>query len=200
MSGTLPTTPKPDSVKLTSYQPTLVSVAHSLKRQARTRGAQRWAAVLTYENWRRAEFAPLWAFLVAQRGQFEAFQAVLPGHDTPQGTATGTPLAFGAAAAGATAIPTDGWTINITGILKAGDFIKFSGHTKVYMVVADANSNGSGQATLSIMPKLVAAVADNEALTVTSVPFTWQLAGDQVEQSLRAPVWVSTEISLMEAY
>ena len=200
MSGTLPTTPRPSAVRISSHQPTLVSVAHSLKRQVRTRGAQRWSAVLSYPTMKRVDFAPLWAFLVSQKGQYEAFQGVMPGYDTPQGTATGTPLAFGAASAGATSIPTDGWTISITGILKAGDFIKFSGHTKVYMVVADANSNGSGQATLSIMPKLVAAVADNEALTVTAVPFTWQLANDQIEQSVRAPVLITAEISLMEAY
>jgi hypothetical protein len=200
VSGTLPATPAPNSVRITSYQPTLVSVAHSLKRQARTRGAQRWAAVLGYPNMTRATFAPLWAFLIAQRGQYDTFQAPLPGYETPQGTATGTPLAKGAAAAGASSIPTDGWTISITGILKAGDFVKFSAHTKVYMVTADANSNGAGEATLSIQPKLVAAVADNEALTVNSVPFTWQLASDQVEQSTGLKKIINAEVSLLEAY
>lgn len=200
MSGTLPTSPAPAAARITSHQPTLVSVAHSLKRQVRTRGAQRWAAALTYPPMSRAVFAPLWAFLVAQRGQYEAFQAVLPGYGTPLGTATGTPLAKGAAAAGATLIPTDGWTININGILKAGDYLKFANHTKVYMAVADANSNGFGEATLSITPKLVTVVADNEALTVSSVPFTWQLAGDQVEQSVQPPLLIRAEIALLEAY
>lgn len=200
MSGTLPNPPAPHSVRISSNQPALVSVAHSLKRQARTRGAQRWGVEIIYPTMVRRDFAPLWGFLVAQKGQYETFQAVLPGYETALGVATGTPRAKGSASAGAYSIATDGWTINITGILKAGDYLKFAGHTKVYMLAADAASNGSGEATLSIMPKLVAAVSDNELLTVNSVPFTWQLASDQIEQSVRPPVHITAQINLIEAY
>lgn len=90
----------------------------------------------------------------------------------PAGVATGTPLVNNGAgyAIGTKTIASDGWTINITGIVKAGDLIKFGGHTKHYTVQADANSNGSGQATLTIEPGLSIAVVDNEALSVVGEP------------------------------
>jgi hypothetical protein len=89
----------------------------------------------------------------------------------PAGVATGTPLVNNGAgyAIGAKSIATDGWTINITGIVKKGDLVKF-GHSKHYTVQADVNSNGSGQATLTLEPGLAATIADNEPLTVMGEP------------------------------
>jgi hypothetical protein len=90
----------------------------------------------------------------------------------PAGVATGTPLVNngGGYGIGAKSIATDGWTISITGIVKKGDLVKFSSHSKHYTIQADANSNGSGQATLTIEPGLSAAIADNEALVVVGEP------------------------------
>jgi len=90
----------------------------------------------------------------------------------PAGVATGTPLVNngGGYVIGTKVIATDGWTISITGIVKAGDLVRFTGHTRHYTVQADANSNGSGQATLSLEPGLTVAVADNEALSVVGEP------------------------------
>ena len=42
-----------------------------------------------------------------------------------------------------------------TAVLKAGDLIKFNGHSKVYMVQSDIDSDGSGAATVSIEPSLL---------------------------------------------
>lgn len=88
----------------------------------------------------------------------------------PIGVATGTPQANGAQAANATApsgtVTTKGWTISITNILGAGDIISFAGHSQRYFVQAAANSDGSGNATLTLSPGLQAAVANGEAITV----------------------------------
>ena len=46
--------------------------------------------------------------------------------------------------------------------LRAGDFIKFNGHTKVYMVVADVTSS-SGAATVT-MNTMTTALSDDEAV------------------------------------
>jgi hypothetical protein len=91
--------------------------------------------------------------------------------ETPGGKATGTPLANGALGLGATSLTTDGWTISITNIVKAGDVFYFAGHKTRYTVRANANSNGSGQATIVIDPPgLTAAVADNESLFMVFFP------------------------------
>lgn len=183
MSGTFPTSPAPSSMSLRTIQPTLVSVAHSLKRQTRSRGAQRWGFALGYHNRTRAEMAPLLAFALAQRGQYGTFSFVPSIIGQPQTAVTGTPLVKGAQTAGRS-ILTDGWAVSST-VLKAGDFIKFA-HAKVYMLTADAVSNGSGEVTLAIEPALYSAVADNEALVVTSVPFTVAFGGDSHEIGIMA--------------
>jgi hypothetical protein len=200
MSGTLPTTRGPATLEIASHAPTYVSTTHSLKQQVRSRGAQRWKVSYKYGTMERDDYMALYAFLTSQRGQYDTFTLALPSGISPRGAWTGTPLVNGAVAAGLTSVAVDGLSNSITGIGKAGDYLKFAGHSKVYMLVSDVNSNGSGQATLTIFPKLVAALADNEALTVSSVPFTVALTSDVVALPIRPPVQGSIEFEAMERY
>lgn len=174
-----PTTTSPAEMTLRSHQPTLVSTAHSLKRQVRSRGAQRWGFALRYRNLTRALLSELIGFALAQRGQYSTFTFVPAVLGYPQSVVSGTPLVNGAHTTGRS-IVTDGWAHSVTA-MKAGEFVKFNGHAKVYMLTADVTSDGSGNATLSIEPALVSALADNEALTVTAVPFTCAFASDTHE-------------------
>ena len=199
MSGSFPLTPSPSAIKIQSLAPTRVSVAHSLRRSTRTTGAQRWIVTADWEGLTRAQFAPIQAFVIAQRGQWDSFSMVLPGHKQPQGVATGIPLVNGATQSGRT-LATRGWSANVTGILKAGDFIGITGQTKVYMVTSDANSDTSGNATLVIEPALMATPADGAALVVRNVPFTLALASDTIEIGVQPPVLYSFSLSLIEAF
>ena len=145
----------------------------------------------------RSEFAPIYSFAVKQRGQYETFTYYPPTVSSPQGTATGTPVVNGAQSAGDNTIVTDGWSNSITA-LKAGDFLKFAGHDKVYMVVEDATSDGSGNATLTIEPPLRSSVADDEGITVSDVPFTVRFADDIAEFDGGAPNIFSFNMGLIE--
>lgn len=173
MSGTFPSTPPFSKVTFTSYQPTLVSWSHSLQRQARSRGgAQRWLIEGEYSPLlRRPSLAPIIAFALAQRGQYEIFTLIPPLWSTARGIATGTPLVKGASQTGRN-ITTDGWTATKTGILLAGDFIKFNGQDKIYMITENADSDGSGNATITIEPALLASPANDEVIITTDVPFS----------------------------
>jgi predicted urease superfamily metal-dependent hydrolase len=148
---------------------------------------------------KRAEFAALHAFLLSQRGQADTFTTVLPGHTAPQGTWAGAPVVSGAGQSGAS-VALSGFTASQTGVAKAGDLLKFAGHSKVYMVTADANSSGTGTATLSIQPALIASPANGEALTTSSVPFTVALASDNLDANLSPGVIYGLEIDLVEAW
>jgi hypothetical protein len=165
MSGTFPSTPKPASCSLRSFSPTFVSVSHSLRRQARSRGGQRFAISLTWPPMLRAKFAPIFAFAIKQRGQYETFQIVLPApYSSPQGSWAGSALVDGAAQVGR-AVNLKGYTPSAAGVIKAGDLFKFNGHTKVYVATADANADGAGKvAGLAIEPALVTSPADGESV------------------------------------
>jgi len=183
-----PITPSPSSIKIIGISPTLTSVTHSLKRQARSRGGQRWLIEAGYPSMTRSTFAPLWAFVNAQQGQYNTFTFKPPIYKDSSGTATGTLLANGASTAGDSSIACDG----LTGTLKAGDFIKFAGHDKVYTLTADATTS------LAIEPPLMSAVADNEAITYNDVPFTMAFVNDKQELSMGVDQMIGFSIKLVE--
>ena len=92
----------------------------------------------------------------------------------------GTPVLNGATASGATQIVTDGWTASAANRVKKGDIFTISGVNRVhpeskidtgvaqtFVVTADASSDGSGNATLSISPAIVSTGA---AQNVSAVP------------------------------
>lgn len=198
MSGTFPTTPEPSDCTLTSLQPTYQTTSESGRRQARIAGGHLWRVKLNWSKSLRATFAPLFAFMARQRGKFESFTIVLPTHKTPLGVGTGSPVTLLPSSAGVSTILTTGWTVSITGILKAGDVMKFDSHTKVYMVTADANSDASGNSALVITPPLIEDVAGSVGITVNDVPFTVASAEDLVEWKASAPHLVSYSLNLVE--
>ena len=130
MSGTYPTTPEFQAINLESRHSNLMSESISGKVQVRAIGGQKWAFTAKYNPMTRAEFNPVYAFVISQQGMKGTFTIVPPVISSTTGSATGTMLVNGATGAGASTVSIDG----ITGDIKAGDVIKFANHTKVYMV------------------------------------------------------------------
>jgi hypothetical protein len=197
MSGTFPASPAARSVRVRSVTPTLVSVAHSLKRQARSLGTQRWALDLAFSPMTQAELAPIFAFVVAQRGQLETFQYALPAH-AARGTWAGSPLVKGASQTGRSVV-CDGFSVGAT--VKAGDFFKFNGHTKIYMVTADGTADGSGNLTLAIEPALMESPSDNDPILASGFSWTVALASDNAQYDVSPGViFGNFELELVEVY
>jgi len=197
MSGTFPTSPAFQSLNIQSIQPTLISRTISGRRQSRQIGGQLWKMTATFPPMTRAQFAPIYAFIVAQRGRYESFSLVPPVVGNPQGSAAGTPLVNGASQTGRS-LETDGWSQN-TAIFKAGDYLKLAGNDKVYMVTADATTAVSSSAlTLTIEPALVASPANNEVIIYESIPFTVALTSGVQEFSTGATGVYEFEIDLEE--
>jgi hypothetical protein len=141
---------------------------------------QFWEADITLPPMKRAD-AEYWiSFLLKLNGPFGTFLMGDPNGATPRGIATGTPLVNGAGQTGNELI-TDGWTTSQTGILKAGDYIQLgTGATsRLYKVLDDVNSDGSGNATLTVWPDLRSAPADNAAITVSNTKTTFRLNSAQ---------------------
>jgi len=198
MSGTFPSTPTPESIEVQSIEPTLVSVTSNLTRQVRSRGGQRWGFSVRFAPMTRANFDPIFAFSVKQRGQYETFTWVPTTIGTTSGVTTESPVVDGAASVGASSCSVDGLTVSTSSILKTGDFFKFSGQNKIYMCTADMGSDGSGDATLNFAPKLATAVADNETITINSVPFNVSFSSDIRSYATNATAYYSYEIELVE--
>jgi hypothetical protein len=174
MSGTYPISPEFKSIGFSSEQKTITSTTDSGKMFAVQIDGQRFKFSATYPPMTRATFAPVIAFIMKQRSQKETFQIALPDLKNAKGNVSGTVLVNGSHTAGDTTITVDG----MTGTIKAGDFVKFGGDTKVYMVVADATADGSNEATLTIEPPLRSALANDASVTYDGVEFTVRLTND----------------------
>lgn len=116
-------------------------------------------------------------FLISLRGVLGTFHVGDVLHTAPVGVATGTPVVNGAQGSMSNTLATKGWTHNITGILKAGDFIQVGTgvQQRLYKVLTDANSDGSGLATLDIFPSLREGVSDNQSITLANTAGTFRL-------------------------
>jgi hypothetical protein len=124
-----------------------------------------------------------------------------PAYPTPRGIGTGTPLIAGGSQTGTTLL-TDGWTAAQTGIMRAGDWVQIgSGSTRqLCMVLVDANSDGSGAATLELFPRVRTAFADNTALTVSSPLGVFRLAEDSSFVQDLGAITRGIVLNAMEAY
>lgn len=194
-----PTSPGFRSYTLTSNQPSLVSYSQNGKKQSRLIGGHKWRIRGTYSPMSRDEFMPIYAFLMSQKAQYSSFTLKAPNDlATPRGVATGSPVVDGAGQTG-NSLNTTGWTAGQTGIMKAGDVFTIAGDTKVYMVISDANSDGSGNATLSIEPTLLESPSNSSVITVDDCEFTVSFAGTDLEYDANAPYIYSFTVDFYEA-
>jgi hypothetical protein len=198
MSGTFPSSPAPRDVAISTNQNTIVTTTASGRRQARQIDGQRFRLRVRFPVMTRAEFAPINAFVMKQRSQMESFQYVPPTIDDALGVASGVISVNGAISAGVTSVAIDGMANSTSGVFKAGDYFRFTGQTKVYMVMADVSSNGSGQGTLTFEPPLRANVADNAVLIYSNVDFTVGLTGDIQEFNISTENYFQYEVDLIE--
>tara|TARA_R100001530_G_scaffold67905_1_gene48327 strand:+ start:1063 stop:1683 length:621 start_codon:yes stop_codon:yes gene_type:complete len=182
MSGAFPiSNSKFETMGIKSIQNTIISTSDSGKRLARQIDGQRWGFTISIIAGNRSDvYGELMAFIIKQRSGKETFTIVPPEIEDARGSETGSVLVNGNQSAGDTTIAMDGFAGDGAGRFKAGDFIKFASHTKVYMVVSDVTSS-SNAATVTIEPPLVADIANDSAVTYDDVAFTVYLNNDVQE-------------------
>jgi len=179
MAGAFPiSNSKFDTLGIKSIQNTIISKSVSGKKLARQIDNQRWAFTVSIKTGTRSDvYGELMAFIVKQRSGKENFTIVPPEVKNARGNESGTVLVNGDHAVGDTTIAMDAFAGDGAGRFKAGDFLKFASHDKVYMVVSDVTSS-SNAATVTIEPPLITALADNSVVTYDNVAFTVHLTSD----------------------
>ena len=179
MSGAFPISSAAfETMGIQSKQNTIISKSLSGKKLSRSIDNQRFAFTASIIIGKRSDiYGELMAFIIKQRSGKENFTIIPPEVEDARGVETGTLAVNGSHTAGDNTIAIDGFAADTANRLRTGDFIKFNGHTKVYMVVADVTSS-SGAATVTIEPPLVSSLSDDEAVTYDNVPFTVHLTND----------------------
>lgn len=185
MSGAFPTSPGFRALNFRNIRPSIVDHSLSGKRVVRQIGAQYFTFEVVMPPMIYSDAMDIFAFLQKQKGSFETFTITYPTDNRGAGKSETDILVNGAHAVSDNTIALDGFAASTTGVLKAGDLIKFA-HSKVYMVQSDVNSNAGGEVTVSIEPGLVTTLADNSAVTVNKPSFTVYLTSDEIMYTTNA--------------
>ena len=150
--------------------------------QVHAYSGQSWQADVTLPSIRR-DLAEEWvAWLISLKGQLGTFYLGDPNAVTPRGSArdTDTIQVSGATSSGNT-LAIDDAPASQTGYLKAGDYMQVGTGTsrQLFKVLADVNTNASGQATVDIWPDVRTTIANNSAVTVENTKGIFRLASNE---------------------
>lgn len=142
--------------------------------QTTSRKGSLWRATLQFNNLSGDDRREMQAFLVKLNGQEHRF--TLHDHSfTRRGAGGGTLQVNGGSQSG-TSLVCDGATASVNNYLRAGDYVSFN--NELHMVVADANSDASGNVTLSIAPPIRKTPSDNAVVDYSApVSGVFMLAG-----------------------
>ena len=181
---------------ISSNTPTLVTKSINGVEERATIAGQYWTVGATFRNLSDSERRQLIGFIMKSRGPYSTFDLTLPTTlDDSTGNYTGT-ITVATATAGNLSFTATVSASN-TLILKAGDFIKFSNHNKVYMVTDDATSVGTNL-TVSLYPAIRTSATSSHTVTHKNVPMTVRFATDNIPFSLDQKLFSSVDIDFIE--
>lgn len=164
----------PQSCLITSRSTTEMTEYGGVVNAAKRGNKHKWLIDLTTPPLNEDDQAELNAFIDAQEGRYGVFTMACPIPFKGPHKNFNTKLS---AAAGANTLTVKNLSLNRSQALKAGDYISFSNHDKVYKVVLNANSNSSGEATLTIHPRLFSGVSANQS--ISEATFKLRLTKDE---------------------
>jgi len=198
--GTWPSTIGFRTVNFRAVSSTKQTTTQSGRRIRVSTAGTRFSTTIQYPRMALANFKPIQAVATRLEGPLNSFDITLPSVSENQSGVTGIIATVdGTNAAGSSSVNI-ATNKNSQTIMKAGDVIRFPSHNKVYMLTADATTDGTGDVAVAITPNLIEAVNDDGSSTVTvdDVPFRMTLTGDIQEYKYATDGTVSYEIDIIE--
>ena len=193
LATTYPTSPSFSSVNFTVNTPSQITETNSGKVRRTGFGVSYYSWEVQYPTLTPLEAGTVQGYLAQAFGPQLSFEIILPnisytnltGQTTNTVTVGAVNLGIGATnAIGAKVVNVEG-AGNAGKILAAGDYFKFSNHSKVYQCTAPCTADVNGDAQLFFSGSLVNdLVASTTTVTITQVPFTAILAEDAQEWSV----------------
>ena len=202
--ATFPTSPSFQSVNFKVNTPILRSTSLSGISRRVAMGNQFYSFTVKFPPLSPSDQGTVNGFLAARLGGYEAFDIILPeiSYSKAQHPGDHTITVTGALAAGGNTV-----TYNVAGsgnhyknMFAAGDFIRFSNHSKVYQVTTSSTSNGSGNGTIVIGGLLVASITTATTIQRDAVPFSVVLAADENSFEVGFGGYTSISLDLREVW
>lgn len=207
LATTYPTSPAPSQVDFSLVTPSQVTETNSGKVRRTGYGVSYYRAKLTYPPMTPLEAGTIKGYLAQTFGPQLSFEILLPKISYSSLTnQTANTCTVGSTNSGIGATNTVGAKVvqltgcgNTKAVLAAGDYFKFSNHSKVYMCVSPCTSDSSGNATLYFSGSLTNNIVNGSTtLTITAVPFTMILDGDLQEWTVGNGGITNISVSMRE--
>ena len=192
------TNPNFRSLNFRDNRPTLLNQSLSGRRQVRQIGSQYFSFTVQMPPLQQDKAQEIFAFLQKQKGSSGDFTIGAPLDNLGAGKAETDIQVVGSHVAGDASIDLDGFAASQANALKAGDLVRFSGHSKVYMVQNNIESEADGSLQLMISPNLVTSLADNEAVVVNKPKFKVYLENNEIMYSTDASGFYSISFDVRE--
>ena len=174
---TVPTSPGFVSSSLQLVRSTAITTStFTFQSQVQHFEGEVWTSEFKLPPMKRITAVSWQTFITQLRGRRGTFRLGDPDNTSLLGAATGTISVNGASQTG-NQVALDGFANSTTNVLKQGDYIQINSY--MYLVVANASSNGSGEADVKIEPALrgsIETINDNTVITYGPTAKTiWRL-------------------------
>tara|TARA_B100002019_G_C21265543_1_gene599218 strand:+ start:650 stop:1423 length:774 start_codon:yes stop_codon:yes gene_type:complete len=180
-----PTNIAPESYDIASISQTQISVTQSLNRIVSDKGGQRWQISFNYPPLTRDKFSEIWSFLVKQKGRFGRFSMALPNMQARGSLAvqTNTTIKVKSDVARGNTVTLKNFVASSTGVIKKGDYFRFSSSSKVYLACEDYDSDANGEVIITTYPNIVHSVSTDDDVYFEPV-FTVSLSSDTINANV----------------
>ena len=158
-----------------------------------------WSVTLATPALTQQQARPIQAYITRCRGGINEFDIILPeiSYSVANSAYHNTVLTCTNTSAGAGAVDFTSSANNAT-VIKAGDVVRFSNHSKVYMATTDVTTDGTGNGTLNIEPALIEAVTTSHTITHNAVPFRMIMDEDVQEYVYTLEGNMAFELEMVE--
>lgn len=192
-----PQSPSFSAVNFNINTPTLMTETISGKSRRVGMGHSYYTFTVKYAALTRFDYGPIAGYISQLYGPMESFEIILPELSfTKVGNQTTTTVTTSAAAlAGVDNIAVTG-VASGKNLLRAGDFFKFSNHSKVYMCAVTWTTGNP----LYFSGSLVKDVPSGTSLVIDSVPFTCILDGTVQEFSVGVGGMTNVQLDMKEVW
>ncbi len=159
-----------------------------------------WQIDIKTPNMDTEDGRPFVAALTSLRGMYGSILLGDPACKSPRGAVTGSPTVDGSGQTGFE-LAVQSLPVSTTGVFLAGDYIQIGtgSSAKLYMVMADADSDASGLATLDIWPRLRTSPTDGQAIIYNSPVGVFRRMSNEMPWTWDIPKITSVSLSFIEA-
>lgn len=192
-----PQSPSFSAVGFKINTPTLITNTISGKSRRVGMGHSYYTFTVKYNQLTRYEYGPIAGYISQLYGPMETFEIILPeisfskvGNQTTSTVTTSATVLAGVDSVAVTGVTTG------KNLLRAGDFFKFSNHSKVYMCATTWTAGNP----LYFSGSLVKDVPAGTSLVIDSVPFTCILDNNVQEFSVGVGGMTQVQLDMKETW